>query len=116
MRKFFNYIFLLPLAIVLILLSVANRQPVRFSLDPLNSVTPALSLELPLFVFLFAAVILGMLVGGALVWISQGRHRKALREKSLEARQLKQQQTAGEPTDGTELAEIAPGLPVATRH
>lgn len=116
MRKLVNYIFLLPLAIVLVLLSVANRQPTRFSLDPLNAESPALSVEYPLFVFLFLAFLLGMLVGGFLVWISQGRYRKALREKSLEAEKLRGDASTTQTNAPNAVAEIAPGLPVATRH
>ena len=116
MRKLVNYIFLLPLAIILILLSVANREITRFSLDPLNAESPALSVELPLFVFLFIAVLLGMLLGGFLVWLSQGKHRKALREKSLEAQNLKNGEVGSGETPKNAITEIAPGLPVATRQ
>ncbi|MGI9350410.1 MAG: LapA family protein [Rhizobiaceae bacterium] len=116
MRKLFNYLFLVPLAIILILLSVANRQLVRFSLDPLNSEIPALSLTLPLFVFLFLALVFGMLIGGFLVWLSQGKHRKALREKTSEASRLNHGQEANAGQDATNRPEIAPGLPVASRN
>ena len=116
MRKLFNYLFLVPLAIVLILLSVANRQMVRFSLDPLNSEIPALSLTLPLFVFLFLTLVFGMLIGGFLVWLSQGKHRKALREKTSEASKLKHEQEAKGSKDVKNRPEIAPGLPVASRN
>lgn len=115
MRKLINYVFLLPLAIILILLSVANRQFVRFSLDPLNTETPALALELPLFVFLFATFLLGMLLGGMLVWWSQGKHRRALREKSHEASKLKQETNKTSGDLAAQRPEIAPGLPVASR-
>ena len=116
MKKLFNFIFLLPLGIFLILISVANRQFVRFSLDPLSVDTPALSIELPLFVLLFVALILGLLLGGMLVWISQGKHRKALREKSYEANQLKQEKDrAVESTAADPNGEIAPGLPMVSR-
>ena len=116
MRKLFNYIFLLPLAIVLILLSVANRQTARFSLDPLNSDAPALYLDLPLFVFLFCAFLLGMLLGGMLVWFTQGKHRKALREKTAESSRLKREVEGNLNTPADKRPEIAPGLPVATRN
>lgn len=107
MRKFVNFFFLLPLAIILIVISVANRQPVVFSLDPLQVVPPV---ELPFFVFLFVAVIIGIIVGGSLTWVTQGKHRKALRDKSYEADLLKQQKTEAEPDKKPE--EIAPGLPL----
>ena len=116
MRKLFNYVFLLPLAILLILLSVANRQFVQVSLDPLSSEAPALSLELPLFVFLFITFLLGMLLGGMLVWLSQGKHRKALREKSHEASKLKQETSRNTDNVPAKRPEIAPGLPLASRN
>ncbi|MEM9330312.1 MAG: LapA family protein [Pseudomonadota bacterium] len=116
MRKIFNYIFLLPLAIVLILLSVANRQSVRFSLDPLNSDTPALFVDLPLFVVLFLTFLLGILLGGMFVWLSQGKHRKALREKTAESSRLKREVDNNSNTSPEARPEIAPGLPVATRN
>lgn len=107
MRKFINLFFLLPLAIVLIAVSVANRQVVTFSFDPVN-VLP--SVELPFFIFLFAALIIGMLIGGGLTWVTQGKHRKALREKSTEANVLKQEKVQSAPAAKSE--EIAPGLPL----
>ncbi|RUV62497.1 MAG: DUF1049 domain-containing protein, partial [Mesorhizobium sp.] len=42
-----------PLAVILIALAVANRDPVAFTLDPFNPGNPALTMTLPLFIFLF---------------------------------------------------------------
>lgn len=113
MKRLFNLFFLIPLAIVLILLSVANRQPTTFSLDPLNADTPALAFELPLFVYLFLALILGIFIGSFLTWVSQGKHRKALREKSYEATRLEQEKTSDTGSKAKEdTPEIAPGLPL----
>jgi len=115
MRKFINLLILLPLAIVLIFLSVANRQDVRFSLDPMNAAEPALSLTLPFFVYMFAALLVGMVIGGLVTWFAQGKHRRELREKRAEAEKL-QRQTANllDAVDDTP-QEFAPGLP-AIRH
>ncbi len=116
MKKFFNWLFLVPLAIVLILLSVANRQITTFSLDPLNSETPAISFELPLFVFLFMALILGMIIGSILTWMAQGKHRRALREKAYEANQLQREKEVSlKETANAPQEEIAPGLPMVSR-
>jgi hypothetical protein len=51
---------LVPLAIVLVALAVANRAPVAFTIDPFNPGNPGLTLSLPLFVLLFAALALGL--------------------------------------------------------
>ena len=50
LRKFFNAIVLLPLAIVVVSFAVANRHMVKVSFDPINGADPVLSLNMPLFV------------------------------------------------------------------
>ena len=51
---------LLPLAVVLIALAVANRATVPFTLDPFNPGNPALTMSLPLFVLVFASLAVGI--------------------------------------------------------
>ena len=84
MRKLINIVIVLPLAVVLIVLSVANRQSVRFSLDPFNSVDPAISVTVPFFVFLFVALLTGIIIGWIANWISQRKYRLELRAKRSE--------------------------------
>lgn len=85
MRKIFQVVVLLPVAAVLIALAVANRGPVAFTLDPLTPGNPALTFTLPLFAWLFAAVMAGALVGGTLTWMAQGRHRARARTEAKRA-------------------------------
>jgi uncharacterized integral membrane protein len=117
MRKLLNWLLLVPLAILLILLSVANRQPTTLSLDPMNVEAPAFSVELPLFILMFLILIAGILIGSFLTWVSQGKHRKALREKSYEANQLerKNDEIKKKASDGKS-KEIAPGLPLLSSN
>ena len=56
MRRFVSLFVLLPLAVVIVFVSVANRHVATFSLDPFGSAAPALSVTAPLFVLLFAAL------------------------------------------------------------
>jgi len=78
-RKIVTALILVPLAIVLIMFAVANREIVAVSLDPFDPVKPALSLRMPLFVLIFGFLILGVLLGGVAAWLRQGRHRQASR-------------------------------------
>lgn len=75
-----------PVAVLLIVFSVANRAPVTMVLDPFSRENPAISLTLPFFVFIFGALVLGVLLGGFLVWLSQGRYRKEAKRQASEAR------------------------------
>ena len=78
-----------PLAIVLIALAVANRELVALTFDPFHPGNPALTLKLPLFVFLFLALLVGVLIGGAATWFRQGRFRKLARQRAQEVRSLR---------------------------
>jgi uncharacterized integral membrane protein len=75
-----------PVAVLLIVFSVANRAPVTMLLDPFSRENPAIALTLPFFVFIFAAFVTGLLIGGFLVWLSQGRNRKEARRQAAEAK------------------------------
>ena len=75
LRKLTFLFIALPIAIVLICLSVANRHSVTFSLDPINAVDPALSFVMPFFVFIFVAFLSGMILGGIATWFTQGKNR-----------------------------------------
>jgi uncharacterized integral membrane protein len=80
-----------PLAVILIALAVANRAVTAFTLDPFNPGNPSLTVEMPLFAFLFAALVIGLLVGSVATWIKQGRYRKLARQRGLEALSLRDQ-------------------------
>lgn len=84
-RKLINIVILLPIAIVLIVLSVANRETVTLALNPFDPSDSLLSLSAPFFVFLFAALMLGMIIGSAATWFRQGKYRKKARTEAREA-------------------------------
>jgi hypothetical protein len=89
MLRFLKALILLPVAIVVVLLAVANRGPVTFSLDPFANGVPALALVLPLYAVVFAAVALGIVIGGIAAWSAQGKHRRARRSQGRELSRLR---------------------------
>lgn len=84
-RRLVQILIFLPLAIILIVLSVANRHAVTISLDPFGGAEPAVSVSLPLFVVIFGALFIGVVIGGAAAWASQGKWRKRARLSRDEA-------------------------------
>jgi uncharacterized integral membrane protein len=90
MRRFVSLFILLPIAIVVIVLSVANREVVSFSLDPIGD-GAGWSVDAPFYVFLFAAVALGTVIGGVAAWIRQGRWRHAARIERANAERLRRE-------------------------
>jgi hypothetical protein len=97
-----------PLAVVLVALAVANRAATAFTLDPFNPGNPALTLQAPLFVWLFAALALGAVLGSLITWAKQGRYRRMAHQRGLEAERLRQTFAARGP-----VAPRAPALPRA---
>lgn len=75
-----------PTGLILVALAVANRQPVRLSLDPFHAEAPALSLVLPFYVYVIGALIIGSVLGGLATWMSQGRWRRLARTRWSELR------------------------------
>lgn len=85
LRKVIWFLVVLPVGVVLVAFAVANRHGVRLVLDPFARADPALTLEAPFFLFLFAAAILGVLIGGAAAWFAQARWRRLARRRGREA-------------------------------
>jgi uncharacterized integral membrane protein len=90
-KQLIGWIIGLPIALVIIAVSVANRDVVTFSLDPFSRTDPLFALELPLYVLLLATGFLGLVVGGMTSWLSQGRWRRAARQARAEGMRLRQE-------------------------
>lgn len=89
MKTFFKALILVPIALAIVLFSVANRAPVRVSLDPISRDAPQFAYELPLFAVVLASIAAGVLIGGLASWIAQGKHRRAARRNRREAEALR---------------------------
>jgi len=89
MKAFLKALVLVPVALVIVLFSVANRAPVRVSLDPISRDAPMFAVEVPLFAVILAAIAVGILIGGCAAWLTQGKHRKAARVNRREADKLR---------------------------
>ena len=89
MRRFLTLFVLLPVTVIVILLSVANRQDVAFSLDPIHGAAGGWAVTAPLFAMLFATVIAGIVIGGVATWFGQARWRRAARAERAEADRLR---------------------------
>lgn len=91
LRKFTWFFLLLPGGALLVALAVANRHAVNLILDPFSPGAPALAFEAPLFLLLFAALILGLVIGGIVTWFGQRRWRRAAKRRSAEAAGLRRE-------------------------
>ena len=69
--------------LLVIVLAIANRTPVDFSLDAFNPDNPAVVITLPLFLLVFIALLIGMAVGVSLGWLSQTQNRNSVAQAEL---------------------------------
>lgn len=104
LRKIFNILVLLPLAILFVVFAVANRHSVTLSFDPFNSSDPALGVSLPLFVVIIVVAMFGVIAGGIATWFGQHRWRRAARQHEADARHAR-----------AELADLRERLQSASR-
>jgi len=86
--KFFKYLILIPVAIIFVGFMISHRHPVLINFDPFNANAPLYAIELPLYLIMIGAIILGILFGGIADWISQGKYRKTARIEKKKNREL----------------------------
>ena len=84
----------LPIAAILLIFAIANREPVVLSLDPFAPGAPAWSVQLPLFLVILLAVMVGVVIGSISDWLAQGRYRREARHSRTELRRLEQEAAA----------------------
>lgn len=82
-RKFFSGFLGLLVLLFLILFALSNREDVQIGLFPFG-----LTVVVPLSVAILGAMGLGALIGGAMVWISGFRHRRAAKRAEAASRAL----------------------------
>lgn len=85
LKKIIRIVLFIPIAIILVVLSIANRQTIDLALNPFEPSDPILSVSAPFFVYLFVMLMIGMAIGSFMTWLSQGRHRKRARAEAAES-------------------------------
>jgi uncharacterized integral membrane protein len=92
--RYVRYGFLGVLAVVLISVALANRGVVALRLLPETLAVPLgldWTINLPLFIVIFAAIIGGVLIGFVWEWLREHKHRATAARKDGEVRQLKRE-------------------------
>jgi uncharacterized membrane protein YciS (DUF1049 family) len=102
MKALIKALILLPVILLAVGLSVANRDAVTLSLDPFAQGIFPLQIAVPLYALVLAAVAIGVLLGGVAAWLAQGKHRRAARARRLEAHALRNE------VDRLRVAGLAP--------
>ncbi|MGB0921890.1 MAG: LapA family protein [Alphaproteobacteria bacterium] len=75
-------------ALLFVLIALANSHGVVVSIDPMDGIMGPLVTTLPLYILLFGAAFIGIVVGSGMTWLNQSHHRKAAREAHKEKKRL----------------------------
>lgn len=89
--KYLRYLFLAVVGLCLILVALANRAAVTVKVLPEEMAAylgQPLSYQLPLFVIIFAAIVIGLLIGFVWEWFREHKHRADARAQRREKEQL----------------------------
>ncbi|KPP87408.1 MAG: Protein of unknown function (DUF1049) [Rhodobacteraceae bacterium HLUCCO07] len=92
--RYIRYAFLGLLALCLISVAMANRGMVELRLLPEelgNLFGLTRSVELPLFIVIFAAIVAGLMIGFVWEWLREHRHRADAARKDGEVKALKRE-------------------------
>lgn len=111
-----KWVVLLPVLIVILLLAIANGQPVTVHLNPFDTGDPVLQVQLALYQLAFILFAAGVLAGALVAWGSQRRGRSAARRRDDETafRQPRAERQARE--DFVRKGEEARPSPAATAY
>lgn len=85
LKRVLMWLLSIPAAIFLVTLAVANRHVVKLVLDPFNPQNPLITVPLPFYVFMFGALIVGVILGGMATWMTQSKWRQTARRRTQEA-------------------------------
>ncbi len=107
MIRMLRYAFLAALALLLLVVALANRAPVVVRLLPENVAAylgGAWAIELPMFLVIFGGIVAGLLIGFVWEWTRERKHRVVASTKTREAARLERELAAmrdakGEPQD-----------------
>ena len=86
--KLSSLLIAVPALALALVISIANRTAVTFSIDPFSAETPALAFSIPLYLLLFIALLIGVLIGGTSAWAGQTGWRKKARKSAKEVKHL----------------------------
>jgi uncharacterized integral membrane protein len=89
-RRIVGWVVLVPLCLVLIVFALANRQLVVVNFNPLvpSEALTTPGVGVPLFLVLFAVLLMGVVLGGIATWFAQGPHRRDERTYRRETERL----------------------------
>lgn len=113
--KFSTLLIALPALALALIVAIANRTSVTLSVDPFSTENPVIAFDVPLYLLIFVALLIGVLIGGSSAWIGQTGWRRKARKNAREVkhltRDLERRETAEAEKPAPEVKEDQKRLP-----
>jgi membrane-anchored protein YejM (alkaline phosphatase superfamily) len=93
LKRIVGWVVLVPLCVALVVFALANRHLIPVNFNPLVSPEAAAlspGAGVPLFLVLYAVLLLGVILGGIATWFAQASHRQRAKHWRREAELLRQ--------------------------
>ena len=110
-NRFFGALVFWPLAIIVAAIAVANRKAVLLSFDPFNAAAPAVAFNVPLYIVVLGAALVGLILGGWSSYLAQAPARRAARGTEQKVKKLEREIEVQQaiivrpPSEGQELTQ-----------
>jgi lipopolysaccharide assembly protein A len=94
MFRYVRYVLIALLGFCLLVVALANRAPVNVRLLPDDMAAflgLSVSANVPLFLVIFAGIVIGLLIGFVWEWLREAKHRTAASSKSREVLRLERE-------------------------
>ena len=88
LKRIFNWVVGLPLAVIAIVFAVANRQWIVVSFDPIHRDAPLAYINMPQWVLVFCGV---LIAGWIAAWFAHGKWRRSARDARIELMRAQQE-------------------------
>jgi uncharacterized integral membrane protein len=84
LQRIFRWTIGLPIALLVVVFAVANRQWITVSFDPFSRDNPFASIDMPLWVLFFCGIFCGLIAGWTACWFAQAKWRRSARDARKE--------------------------------
>jgi len=90
LKRIITALIVVPIALILVAFIIANREMMRVRFNPFADEGSGWIMQAPAFVFLFAFLGVGVVVGSVVTWAGQHKYRKKARHREPVLDQVKE--------------------------
>ncbi|MGF1456566.1 MAG: LapA family protein [Alphaproteobacteria bacterium] len=108
MLRILSWLALLPFIVLAVTVAIFNRHAIELRFDPLAQFDLAHRLELPVYLVLFASILVGLLLGSLTMWVQQRKWRVRAARQTRHVQRLEKKLAQFERASSTDRLTLRP--------